>query len=977
MKLSRSIARCRFQIAHVNHVIIRNASSSSKPKPSSDDPVDSSSSSKPTSDKEIPTSDRSTEKPTNPDPVDVLSLDLVAKHGVDGLNSLKPEEIVKEVSKLGADLKPGADDTMVFSNPSITRRTARVKSGSFSERVVPVPLSVVVSNEVPIMRSLLSRIQHPKAPDGVNMSLLKNNNVHNIKKVPSLQSFPHPLHASTLSELRAIIRTLVEPPFALARGKDAPSREKIPSQSSGIVVLSSPFRGSEKYLQAIIESLAAELHASYLSITTMDLFERMSGYEVLANPPIKQPSSDSGGWPRAAEGGRRRGPKFGLGNIGVVSIGLNGSGGMVMNNGQENDNADQKETDSPFLPYPYYKPYTIHGKPMSLITSRVSSTTVDKPEQITLIQAAFDIFFAGLVDKLVPTTRPLIIYYEDLMQLLKSPSLNLQDTLSAIQQAIGKARSSRLPVVLIAPSTPTFNKRGGKSQAGGSIESALMASLSGRHDDDTHVDPADEDSSSGGSENPLEGMMGGSKKPQRAVKFDTPLDEWIGVSTVNVYPPLDKTGMKTFLDKMKADCKVIYRDYNAKEIDIVAHAADVDFGNATTADSFLRSNPSIAGILEERPLSIPEIEKIVFMASSHQETPSTKALETSISIFNHSQTALATLAGGVEFSGLFANPRDRLRLNQHEEKLLAACYLPPSASGTSFSNIGGLAKTKQTIDELIRLPLRRPDLFKTGILKSSTSGVLLFGPPGTGKTLLAKAVAHESGANFLSVSMSSLSSMWVGENEKNVKSLFSLARKMRPSVIFVDEIDALLRARARNQPSYVTSTINEFMLEWDGLNSENNGVIVVGATNRPMDLDEAVLRRLPRRILVNLPDVNERVEILNVLLRDEVVEDSSKSRGEIIKEVADRTKDFSGSDLKNLCIAAALNALREQILPHTADTDLSRVLHLHHFVKPLEGGEIVASISDKAELSKSLEEWNKVYGTATGYLRGPGGWGYR
>ena len=102
----------------------------------------------------------------------------------------------------------------------------------------------------------------------------------------------------------------------------------------------------------------------------------------------------------------------------------------------------------------------------------------------------------------------------------------------------------------------------------------------------------------------------------------------------------------------------------------------------------------------------------------------------------------------------------------------------------------------------------------------------------------------------------------------------------------------------------MTSTINEFMSEWDGLNSENNGVIVVGATNRPFDLDEAVLRRLPRRILVNLPDLSERIEILLLLLRDEIVEDSDKTREEVIKIVAERTRDFSGSDLKNLCIAA-------------------------------------------------------------------------
>lgn len=206
-------------------------------------------------------------------------------------------------------------------------------------------------------------------------------------------------------------------------------------------------------------------------------------------------------------------------------------------------------------------------------------------------------------------------------------------------------------------------------------------------------------------------------------------------------------------------------------------------------------------------------------------------------------------------------------------------------------------------------------------------------------------------------------------------------------------------------------------------------MIVVGATNRPFDLDEAVLRRLPRRILVNLPDLKERMEILNVLLKDEVVEDETKSREAIVKLVAEKTRDFSGSDLKNLCIAAgeyivsminhymrfalhellialthyykiALNALREQVIandnPPAADVNVTppassifkdntssrnatvtRVLHSDHFIKPLESGEVVPSLNDRAELSKQLEEWNKMYGTgATGYMRGSN-WGFK
>ncbi|KAJ3024834.1 hypothetical protein HDV00_000602, partial [Rhizophlyctis rosea] len=158
------------------------------------------------------------------------------------------------------------------------------------------------------------------------------------------------------------------------------------------------------------------------------------------------------------------------------------------------------------------------------------------------------------------------------------------------------------------------------------------------------------------------------------------------------------------------------------------------------------------------------------------------------------------------------------------------------------------------------------------------------------------------------------------------------------------------------------------MQEWDGLTSDPSGVIVVGATNRPFDLDEAVLRRLPRRILVDLPDERERGEVLGVLLREEVVGGGGVGgREEVIREVMKRTQGFSGSDLKNLCIAAALNAIRDQVsIPTlsartaTATSDEpDRVLRLEHFLKAMESGDVVPSLNDRAELVRQLKEWDK------------------
>lgn len=147
------------------------------------------------------------------------------------------------------------------------------------------------------------------------------------------------------------------------------------------------------------------------------------------------------------------------------------------------------------------------------------------------------------------------------------------------------------------------------------------------------------------------------------------------------------------------------------------------------------------------------------------------------------------------------------------------------------------------------LPLRRPDLFK-GLLKPCR-GILLFGPPGTGKTMLAKAIANEAGASFINVSMSTITSKWFGEDEKNVRALFTLAAKVSPTIIFVDEVDSMLGQRTRvSEHEAMRKIKNEFMTHWDGLLTKpGEKILVLGATNRPFDLDEAIIRRFERRFV--------------------------------------------------------------------------------------------------------------------------------
>ncbi|KAI4812510.1 hypothetical protein KUCAC02_023895 [Chaenocephalus aceratus] len=210
-----------------------------------------------------------------------------------------------------------------------------------------------------------------------------------------------------------------------------------------------------------------------------------------------------------------------------------------------------------------------------------------------------------------------------------------------------------------------------------------------------------------------------------------------------------------------------------------------------------------------------------------------------------------------------------------------------SAASVSFKDIAGQVLAKQALQEIVILPALRPELF-TG-LRSPARGLLLFGPPGNGKTMLAKAVAAESNATFFNISAASLTSKYVGEGEKLVRALFSVARELQPSVIFIDEID-------------------KFLVEFDGVQSGGDErVLVMGATNRPQDLDEAVLRRFAKRVYVALPDAETRLTLLENLLAKH---GNPLSKTEL-SNLAKKSDGYSGSDLTSLAKDAALGPIRE------------------------------------------------------------------
>lgn len=309
------------------------------------------------------------------------------------------------------------------------------------------------------------------------------------------------------------------------------------------------------------------------------------------------------------------------------------------------------------------------------------------------------------------------------------------------------------------------------------------------------------------------------------------------------------------------------------------------------------------------------------------------------------------------------------------EKRIRPEVIPANEIGVTFSDIGALDEIKESLQELVMLPLRRPDLFNGGLLKPCR-GILLFGPPGTGKTMLAKAIANEAGASFINVSMSTITSKWFGEDEKNVRALFTLAAKVSPTIIFVDEVDSMLGQRTRvGEHEAMRKIKNEFMSHWDGLLTKpGERILVLAATNRPFDLDEAIIRRFERRIMVGLPSVENRETILKTLLTKEKVEDLD------FKELAVMTEGYSGSDLKNLCVTAAYRPVRELVQQERQkDIDKKgrdeaqgekkeesesviklRPLNMEDMRKAKN--QVAASFAGEGCVMGELKQWNDLYG---------------
>lgn len=263
---------------------------------------------------------------------------------------------------------------------------------------------------------------------------------------------------------------------------------------------------------------------------------------------------------------------------------------------------------------------------------------------------------------------------------------------------------------------------------------------------------------------------------------------------------------------------------------------------------------------------------------------------------------------------------------------------------TKWEDVGGLDEIKQRLLEVIEWPLKNPDSFKKMGIKPPR-GILLFGAPGTGKTLLAKAVANESKANFISIKGPEVLSKWVGESEKAIREIFKKAKQASPSIVFLDELDSIAPQRGYSSDSHVTERIvNQLLTSIDGLESLE-GVVIIGATNRPDIIDMGLLRtgRFDRHILIPQPDLKARKEIFKVHTAGMPLNNVS------LDELSNMTEGYTGADIEGICREAAIIALREDM-----ESDKVSMTHFSQALKVVRPSIDEATVKYYERIKKEL-----------------------
>ncbi|ELK25183.1 Katanin p60 ATPase-containing subunit A-like 1 [Myotis davidii] len=292
---------------------------------------------------------------------------------------------------------------------------------------------------------------------------------------------------------------------------------------------------------------------------------------------------------------------------------------------------------------------------------------------------------------------------------------------------------------------------------------------------------------------------------------------------------------------------------------------------------------------------------------------------------------------------------------------------PPPVPAEHRDDIADLEEAKKLLREAVVLPMWMPDFFKG--IRRPWKGVLMVGPPGTGKTMLAKAVATECGTTFFNVSSSTLTSKYRGESEKLVRLLFEMARFYAPTTIFIDEIDSICSRRGTSDEHEASRRVkSELLIQMDGVGGalENDDpskmVMVLAATNFPWDIDEALRRRLEKRIYIPLPTAKGRTELLKINLREVELDPDIE-----LEDIAEKIEGYSGADITNVCRDASLMAMRRRI--NGLSPEEIRALSKEELQMPVTKGDFelalkkIAKSVSAADLEK-YEKWMVEFGSA-------------
>jgi SpoVK/Ycf46/Vps4 family AAA+-type ATPase len=295
---------------------------------------------------------------------------------------------------------------------------------------------------------------------------------------------------------------------------------------------------------------------------------------------------------------------------------------------------------------------------------------------------------------------------------------------------------------------------------------------------------------------------------------------------------------------------------------------------------------------------------------------------------------------------------------EQDQRMLSAFDV--ERAGLKLADVGGMAEVKARLEAAVLAPLRNPELRRV-YGKSLRGGLLLYGPPGCGKTFIARALAGEIGAQFISVSLADVLDMYVGQSERNVHELFALARRNAPCVVFLDEIDALGHRRTQMRNNAARGSVNQLLTEMDGVGAANDGVYVLGATNHPWDVDVALRRpgRFDRMVLVLPPDEQARESILGLELRDRPAEKLD------LRRLVRATDGYSGADLAYLVELAA-----EAALVDSARTGTIRRIEMRDFEAAL--ADTRPSVGPWFEAARNVAQFGNTdgsYDQLAAYLR--------